>query len=103
VKKGKPTFLTEVARVLSGQPLVWRSKAPIVGIRVTRMWRAQILGDPLRSTFLPPHWDKVAQSALPISLTAEIGAEALGRLITFFSHTDFAVRAALSQDQEEPE
>jgi hypothetical protein len=103
VKKGKPTFLTEVARVLSGQPPQWRSKAPIDGIRVTRMWRAQILGDPLRNTFLPLHWDKVAESALPISLTAELGAEALGKLITFFTDTDFAVRAALSQDEEEPE
>jgi hypothetical protein len=111
VRRGKPTLLTEVARVLSGQPMQWRpSKGPTGGIRVTRMWRAQILLEPLdphfggkQSTFLPPHWDRVAESALPISLTAEIGAVELGKLVTFFSHTDFAVKAALSQDQEEPE
>ena len=109
VKKGKPTFLTEVARVLSGQPLQWRPKDPISGIRVTRMWRAQILPDEYAPhllkvlTFLP-RWDSAVQErALPINLTAEIDEVALGRLITFFSHTDFAVRAALSQDEEEPE
>jgi hypothetical protein len=109
VKLGKPTFLTEVARVLSGQPLLLlRSKdqGPISGIQVTRMWRAQILlGEIPQLTFDPPHRDRDAESAPPISLTAEIGAGPLSELIAFFSHTDFAVKAALkaSQDQEEPE
>jgi hypothetical protein len=109
VKRGKPTLLTEVARVLSGQPLLFRPKDPIMGIRVTRIWRAQILLDPHgpipQLPFVPHHWDRVAERDLPISLTAEIGAGPLSKLIAFFSHTDFAVRAALkaSQDQEEPE
>jgi hypothetical protein len=108
VKKGKPTFLTEVARVLSRQPMLWRPSTPGI-IRVTRMWRAQILPEiyqPLlikQLTFLPPHWERVAESALPISLTAEIGIEALYGLIGFFSHTEEALKAAASQDQEEPE
>ena len=107
VKLGKPTFLTEVARVLSGQPLLFRPKDPIMGIRVTRIWRAQILLDPHgpipQLPFVPHHWDRVAERDLPISLTAEIGAGPLSKLITFFTDTDFAVRAALSQDEEEPE
>ena len=109
VKRGKPTFLTEVARVLSRQPVLWRPSTPIGIIRVTRMWRAQILPEiyqPLlikQLTFLPPHWERVAESALPISLTAEIGIEALYGLIGFFSHTEEALKAAASQDQEKPE
>jgi hypothetical protein len=106
VKRGKPTFLTEVARVLSGQPPLWRAaKAQVDGIRVTRMWRGQITPGAMgaAATFYPHHWEHAVERASPVSLTAEIEEVALVRLITFITHTEEALKAAASQDEEEPE
>jgi hypothetical protein len=94
---GKPTFLTEVARVLSGEPrlLVGVDKG-CTGIRVTRMWRGQITPGIASdaTTFYPPHWKKDAENALPVSHTAEIEEAALGRLVTFIAHNKAALEAA---------
>jgi hypothetical protein len=99
VHRGEPPFLTEVAGVLSGQTF-GRKGRHCYGIRVTRMWRGQLIHRPIRheSTFLA---SKTARSVLPVSLTAAIEENALDRLIAFVTHTEAALKA--SQDQEEPE
>ena len=72
------------------------------------MWRGQIIQGSGGTTFLPSlltRWRRGAGegSNLPVSLTAEIEEAALYRLATFITHTEDALKAALSQDQERPE
>jgi hypothetical protein len=95
INRGKPTFASDVGRVLAGQRPVWNwppkfKPVPITGIRVTRPWRGQIVG-PLGGPFDYYHDDcdryLVAKS---ISRTAEIEQEMLSKLITF-------TKGALSQ------
>jgi hypothetical protein len=95
VKLGKPTFASDVGRLLAGQRPVWNwhpkfEPGYLAGIRVTRPWRGQIVnlaGMPF--DYYTDDSDKymVAKS---ISRTAEIEQEMLSRLITF-------TKGALSQ------
>jgi hypothetical protein len=94
VKLGKPTFVSDVGRVLAGQNPLWRvSRARhISGIRVTRPWRGQIVDSssgvgPM--AYYPDDSDKYMVSK-SISITAEIESEMLSHLVTF-------TKGALSQ------
>lgn len=96
IKLGKPTFLSDLGRVLTGQNPVWRhseSRARhICGIRVTRPWRGQIIDSPSGANpiaYYPDDSDKFMISKF-ISITAEIEEEMLSNLITF-------TKGALSQ------
>jgi hypothetical protein len=88
-KLGKPTFLTDVARVLSGQNTRWRHsesrQRQYFGIRVSRVWRGQIVDSPSGArpiVYYPDDSDKY-MPIRSISITAEIEHEMLSGLATF--------------------
>jgi hypothetical protein len=98
-KLGKPTFLSDVARVLSGQNARWRHhddrELYYYGIRVSRIWRGQIIESPTGAspiTYFPDDSDKYTPFH-KISITAEIEDEMLSKLVTF-------TQGALSQAKE---
>jgi hypothetical protein len=96
-KSGKPTFRSEIARLLAGEKLQMGSTPRLYrGIRVSRCWRGQIMhgiGSLQSKDFFvneDSHW--VPSGA--ISITAEIESDMLGSLMLF-------TRGALSQVVEE--
>jgi hypothetical protein len=99
-KVGKPTFMSDLGRVLSGQPTVWKpSKIGLVeSVRVTRPWRGQIVLAPPRRpiAYFPDDSDKF-MIAKSINITAEIEDEMLSKLITF---TKGALSQATAEDDE---
>lgn len=100
-KIGKPTFRSEISRLLVGDQLKWRPSADFFrGIRVSRCWRGQIVHG--RGGLQPIDFfvDESRQyvSDREISITAEIEKEMLDKLVLY-------TRGALSQvgDDEEDE
>lgn len=92
-KSGKPTFRSEVARLLAGEPLQSGSTPRHYrGIRVSRCWRGQIVHgiSALQSKdfFVGEDGPWVPSGA--ISITAEIESDMLAKLILY-------TRGALSQ------
>jgi hypothetical protein len=88
-KLGKPRFLDDVARVLSGENTRWRHSDSrprhFFGIRVSRIWRGQIIDSPSGArpiVYYPDDCDKYTPMHL-VSITAEIEDEMLSRLTTF--------------------
>jgi hypothetical protein len=85
IKLGKPTFVSEVGRVLSGQNTIWRSYSKTFrGIRVTSPWRGQIVDSPTGAnpiTYCTA--DSYVRSPNSITVTAEIEEETLWHLILF--------------------
>jgi hypothetical protein len=99
--KGSPTFKTEIGRLLSGEPLAWGGPIPKpAAIRVSRIWRGQII--PAREVQLTyVHLKKYLEDQsepTPISLTAAIERETLGKLIAF---TSGALTAAIEEEDDE--
>jgi hypothetical protein len=110
-EKGSPTFKTEVGRVLSGKPPAWRASEEREGpfghcIRVSRVWRGQIVtspsgADPL--TFIHDNRFRMVPGGKlfyprkgRISLTAEIESETLQRLVDI----TVGALAAIEEDEE---
>jgi hypothetical protein len=89
---GKPTFQTEVARVLSGEMPKWQeTRRNILGIRVTRCWRAEIThGKGSKQSIY--YFSEGNPGNQKISITAEIDDEMLSQLIT-------VTRVALRQNE----
>jgi hypothetical protein len=95
--RGKPTFLRDVALVLSGYTAKvpwWEYDAAqpigdITEIRVSRLWRGQIVGETGHehstkvSSFSASYHSSKTRPAQAISITAEIEGDMLGRLISF--------------------
>jgi hypothetical protein len=93
--RGKPTFLRDVALVLSG----YTAKVPreeheeayepvwyigdITGVRVSRVWRGQIVVEVGDSSFIASYHSSKNRPARAISITAEIEEDMLNRLISF--------------------
>jgi hypothetical protein len=96
-KIGKPTFRSEIARLLSGEQLQWRRAAGVYqGIRISRCWRGQIMhgrGSLQPIDFFVDERDQYV-SDREISITAEIEMEMLDKLVLY-------TRGALSQVVEE--
>ena len=93
--RGKPTFLRDVALVLSGYTakvpweeheeayeLVW-TIGDITGVRVSRVWRGQIVAEVGDSSFIASYHSSKNRPARAISITAEIEGDMLDRLISF--------------------
>jgi len=93
--RGKPTFLRDVALVLSGYTakvpweeheeayeLVW-TIGDITGVRVSRVWRGQIVVEVGDSSFIASYHSSKNRPARAISITAEIEGDMLDRLISF--------------------
>ena len=93
--RGKPTFLRDVALVLSGYTakvpweeheeayeLVW-TIGDITGVRVSRVWRGQIVVKVGDSSFFASYHSSKNRPARAISITAEIEGDMLDRLISF--------------------
>jgi hypothetical protein len=89
--RGKPTFLRDVALVLSGYmaEAPWESIGTITGVRVSRIWRGQIVGEAGHehsedvSSFSASYHSSKNRPGRAISITAEIEGEMLDRLISF--------------------
>ena len=93
--RGKPTFLRDVALVLSGYTAkvpweeheeayepVW-TIGDITGVRVSRVWRGQIVVKVGDSSFFASYHSSKNRPARAISITAEIEGDMLARLISF--------------------
>ena len=93
--RGKPTFLRDVALVLSGYTakvpweeheeayeLVW-TIGDITGVRVSRVWRGQIVVKVGDSSFFASYHSSKNRPARAISITAEIEGDMLDRLMSF--------------------
>ena len=93
--RGKPTFLRDVALVLSGYTakvpweeheeayeLVW-TIGDITGVRVSRVWRGQIVVEVGDSSFIASYHSSKNRPARAISITAEIEGDMLDRLVSF--------------------
>ena len=93
--RGKPTFLRDVALVLSGYTAkvpweeheeayepVWNI-GDITGVRVSRVWRGQIVVKVGDSSFFASYHSSKNRPARAISITAEIEGDMLDRLISF--------------------
>jgi hypothetical protein len=102
-KLGKPTFLTEVGRVLAGKNTIWRHSESsrqrhFYAIRVTRPGTGQIIDSPSGASpifYTPANLDALLSITRPgITLTAAVEYEGLVKLIAFTS-------GALSQLTEE--
>lgn len=95
---GKPTFCSEISRLLSGDQLQWRPTPRVYrGIRVTRSWRGQIMhgrGALQSIDFLTQNKYDRDVSDREISITAEIETAMLDKLVLY-------TRGALSQVVEE--
>jgi hypothetical protein len=93
--RGKPTFASDVGRVLAGQIPLWNwpqkfDPGSLSGIRVTQPWRGQIVSSSGQLfDYYPSACDQYLASK-SISRTAEIESEMLSKLITF-------TKGALSQ------
>jgi hypothetical protein len=91
--RGKPTFLRDVALVLSGYTVKVRAGvneedpteyvADITGVRVSRVWRGQIVAEVSDSSFPASYHSSKNRPAQAISITAEIEGDMLDRLISF--------------------
>ena len=97
--RGKPTFLRDVALVLSGYTakVPWEEEheeayepvwniGDITGVRVSRVWRGQIVGEAGGedvSLFSASYLSSKNRPARAISITAEIEGDMLDRLISF--------------------
>jgi hypothetical protein len=95
--RGRPTFLRDVALVLSGNTakVPWEEYEPaqsigdITGVRVSRLWRGQIVGEAGHerssevSSFSTSYYSSKNRPARAISITAEIESDMLDRLISF--------------------
>jgi hypothetical protein len=96
-KIGRPTFRSEISRLLSGDQLQWRpTPRTFRGIRVSRCWRGQIihgLGALQPIDFFVDERDHYV-SDREISITAEIEKEMLDKLVLY-------TRGALSQVVED--
>jgi len=86
--RGKPTFKTEVARILSGQKLAWPEVDRVVSaVRVVRPGRGEIdCGLPV-APFPPIQFFGAAGLSGPIQISAELNFMVLGKLqeITCFT------------------
>ena len=93
--RGKPTFLRDVALVLSGYTAkvpweeheeayepVW-TIGDITGVRVSRVWRGQIVVKVGDSSFFASYHSSKNRPARAISITAEIEGDMLDRLVSF--------------------
>jgi hypothetical protein len=96
VKSGKPTFRSDVGRVLAGQKPIWNSDHnfkldSFFEVRVTRPWRGQLVNSAgVPFDYFPSGDVDEAMVSLSISITAAIEREMLSELITF-------TKGALSQ------
>jgi hypothetical protein len=93
--RGKPTLLRDVALVLSGYtanvPWEEHEEAPelswtighITGVRVSRVWRGQIVVEVGDSSFIASYHSSKNRPDRAISITAEIEGDMLDRLISF--------------------
>jgi hypothetical protein len=93
--RGRPTFLRDVALVLSGYRAKVRREeheeayepvwgiGDITGVRVSRVWRGQIVGEDGPSLFSTSYHSSKNGPARAISITAEIEGDMLDRLISF--------------------
>jgi hypothetical protein len=90
--RGKPTFLRDVALVLSGYTarVSWEEYESVIGditgVRVSRVWRGQIVGEAGGedvSLFSASYHSSKNRPAHAISITAEIEGDMLNRLISF--------------------
>ena len=97
--RGKPTFLRDVALVLSGYSVEVEIEVPgasdedgyypgyeiadITGVRVSRVWRGQIVVKVGDSSFFASYHSSKNRPARAISITAEIEGDMLARLISF--------------------
>jgi hypothetical protein len=96
-KLGKPTFLTDVGRVLAGENTLWRHgesdrKHRFFGIRATRPWRGQIVDSPTGArpiAYFPDDADKYMVGKSIVN-TSEIESDLFEKLVTF-------TKGALSQ------
>lgn len=84
---GKPTFASDLGRVLSGKNTVWRHSESRIrqftGVRVTRPWRAQIIDSPSGANpinYYPDDSDRF-MAEKSINITAEIGSLLLSDLV----------------------
>ena len=96
--RGKPTFLRDVALVLSGYTakVPWEEHEeayePVwyigdtTGVRVSRVWRGQIVVKVGDSSFFASYHSSKNRPARAISITAEIEGDMLNRLISFTKH-----------------
>ena len=85
LNEGHPTFLSEVAALLSGKRTRWEAvKAKSSGrycrLRVSRQWRGQIEGTRGAVTYLA--LDQVDKLYPPISISAELEGAVISKLIT---------------------
>ena len=96
VKGGKPTFRSDVGRLLAGQRPIWNSDHnfkldSFFEIRVTRPWRGQLVNSAgVPFDYFPSGDVDEAMVGLSISITAAIERGMLSELITF-------TKGALSQ------
>jgi hypothetical protein len=96
VKGGKPTFRSDVGRLLAGQKPIWNSGHnfkldSFVEIRVTRPWRGQLSNTAGQAFDYFPNGDiDEVMVSLSISITAAIEYQMLSKLIDF-------TKGALSQ------
>jgi hypothetical protein len=101
-KLGRPTFASDLGRVLSGQNTIWRwhdhqRSRSFTGVRVTRPWRAQIIDSPTGAN--PINYfmhDSDQYMVQKLSFTAEVGNLLLPRLIDL-------TKAFLPKEMEEDE
>ena len=97
--RGKPTFLRDVALVLSGYSVEVEIEVPgasdedgycpgyeiagITGVRVSRVWRGQIAGETGHERTIASYHSAKNRPDRAISITAEIEGDMLARLISF--------------------
>ena len=99
VKGGKPTFRSDVGRVLAGQRPIWNSDHnfkldSFFEIRVARPWRGQLVNSAgMAFDYFPGDIDEV-MIGLSISITAAIEREMLSKLITFTTGALSQIEAA---------
>ena len=97
--RGKPTFLRDVALVLSGYSVEVEIEVPgasdedgycpgyeiagITGVRVSRVWRGQIAGETGHERTIASYHSAKNRPDRAIGITAEIEGDMLDRLISF--------------------
>jgi len=96
IKSGKPTFRSDIGRLLAGQRPIWNSGHnhkldSIFEIRVTRPWRGQVVNSAgVAFDYFPSDIIPEGVIGLSISITAALEYKMLSKLITF-------TKGALSQ------
>jgi hypothetical protein len=105
-KLGRPTFLTEVGRVLTGKNTVWRHSEHRLrhfgAIRVTRPCIGLIVDSPSGANpivYHPDDRDRLIDSQKPISITAGIEHSTLSNLVMF---TKGALSQVGAEGKDEP-